>query len=70
MRKVGLENEWKILSLKNLFKIKSKPMELAKPIDADLIVLKVEKIRGILKFCQEKIMRFTLQIALSKMQSK
>ncbi|HTN20090.1 MAG TPA: GNAT family N-acyltransferase [Pelobium sp.] len=41
----GLENERKIFSTRNLFKIKSKPEEIVKPIDRDLMAQEVEKIK-------------------------
>ncbi len=51
---VGLENEKRIFSARNLFKIKSKPQELAPAIAIDLMDAEVSKIRDSHKVWTEK----------------
>lgn len=51
---VGLENEKRIFSARNLFKIKSKPQELAPAIAIDLMNAEVSKIRDSHKVWTEK----------------
>lgn len=51
---VGLENEKRIFSARNLFKIKSKPQELAPAIAIDLMDAEVSKIRDSHKVWAEK----------------
>lgn len=50
----GLENERKIFSPKNLFKIKSKPQEIVEPVAQDLIEKEVEKLKVTHKIWTEK----------------